>query len=111
MNKVILTGFVGQDPEIKYSPNGDAIANLSLATIKKYKKEGQTESKTTWHKIEAWKDKAELIGKYVKKGDQLYIEGKIIYKEFTDKEGKNNKQTIIRLSIIEFLNRNKNKES
>ena len=88
VNKVILVGNLGKDPEVKYLDNGVAVANFSLATTEKYKnKEGEKVSQTEWHNIVLWRGLAEVAEKYLKKGASVYIEGKIKTRKWEDKEG------------------------
>jgi len=88
INKVILVGNVGKDPEVRYLDNGTAVAQFSLATSENYKdKEGNKQSRTEWHNIVLWRGLAEIAEKYVKKGNPLYIEGKIRSRSYDDKEG------------------------
>lgn len=77
MNKVILIGHLGQDPEIKYTQSGSAVANFSLATTEKWSKDGEKREKTEWHRIVAWRKLAEIIGEWCHKGDLIMIEGKL----------------------------------
>lgn len=78
VNKVILVGSLGKDPEIKYMPNGEAVANFSMATSENWKnKEGVKQEKTEWHNIVAYRKLAEIIGEYLKKGAPVYIEGRL----------------------------------
>ena len=78
VNKVIIIGRLGKDPEIRYMPNGEAVANFSLATSETWKdKAGEKQEKTEWHNCVAYRKLAEIIGEYVKKGAMLYVEGKI----------------------------------
>ncbi len=79
LNKVTIIGRVGKDPEIRYTPTGDAIASFSIATSEKWKDKttGEVKESTEWHNITAFRKLAEIIGKYVKKGSLLYIEGKL----------------------------------
>lgn len=84
VNKAILIGNVGKDPEVKEF-NGNKLAKFSLATTKKWKKDGEPQEKTQWHNIQAWRGLAEVIEKYVKKGMKLYIEGEIEYREHDGK--------------------------
>jgi single-strand DNA-binding protein len=87
VNKVILVGNLGKDPELKYTPSGAAVANFSLATQNTFKnKDGEKE--TVWHNIVAWKQLAEICGKYLQKGKQVYIEGRITNRSWDDKDGK-----------------------
>lgn len=104
VNKVILVGRVGNDPEIKYAGNGNAIANFSLATSEKWKdKDGQKQEKTEWHKIVAFGRQAEVIGEYIKKGSQLYIEGSIQTRSWDDNDGNKRYTTEITLKMMEML--------
>lgn len=83
INKVILVGNVGKDPEVKYLDNGTAFARFTLATNETYKdKEGNKQTKTEWHNIVLWRGLAEVAEKYVKKGNPLYIEGKITNRSY-----------------------------
>ncbi len=88
VNKVILVGRVGKDPESRYLPSGEAIANLSLATSEQWKdKSGEKQEKTEWHRISFFGRLAEVVGEYVRKGSLLYIEGSISTRKYTDKDG------------------------
>lgn len=87
VNKVILVGNVGKDPEVKYSPSGTPIAKFSLATNEKYKdRSDEWQERTEWHNIVAWQRLAEIVGEYVKKGAKLYIEGKLQTSSWEDGE-------------------------
>ena len=88
VNKVILVGNVGNDPEVKYLDGGTAVAKFSLATTENYKnKAGERVSQTEWHNIVAWRHLAELTEKYIIKGKQLFIEGRITTRSWEDKDG------------------------
>ena len=88
VNKVILVGNLGKDPEVRYLDNGVAVANFSLATTENYKnKEGERVSQTEWHNIVLWRGLAEVAEKYLKKGASVYVEGKIKTRKWEDKEG------------------------
>ena len=88
VNKVILVGNLGKDPEVKYLDNGVAVANFSLATTESYKnKEGERVSQTEWHNVVLWRGLAEVAEKWLKKGSSVYIEGKIRSRKWEDKEG------------------------
>ena len=88
VNKVILIGNLGKDPQVNYLDNGVAVANFSLATTENYKnKEGDRVSQTEWHNIVLWRGLAEVAEKYLKKGSSVYIEGKIKTRKWEDKEG------------------------
>ena len=87
VNKVILVGNLGKDPEIKYTTSGTAVAKFSLATNEGYKdKSGQWQDRTEWHNIVAWQRLAEIVGEYVKKGSKVYIEGRLQTSSWDDKE-------------------------
>ena len=88
INKVILVGNLGKDPEVRHLDSGIAVANFSLATTENYKnKEGERVSQTEWHNIVLWRGLAEVAEKYLKKGANVYIEGKIKTRKWEDKEG------------------------
>ncbi len=88
LNKVTLIGNLGKDPELKYTNSGVAVATFSLATSDSWKdQEGNMQERTEWHNIVAWRKLAEICGQYLKKGSQVYIEGKIQTRSYNDKEG------------------------
>ena len=88
VNKVILIGNLGKDPEVRYLDNGVAVANFSLATTENYKnKEGERVSQTEWHNIVLWRGLAEVAEKWLKKGSSVYVEGKIRTRKWEDKDG------------------------
>ena len=88
VNKVILIGNLGKDPEVRYLDSGVAVANFSLATTESYKnKEGERVSQTEWHNVVLWRGLAEVAEKWLKKGSSVYIEGKIRSRKWEDKEG------------------------
>ena len=95
VNKVILIGNLGKDPEIRHLENGVAVANFSIATSENYKdrKTGEKVSQTEWHNIVAWRGLAEIAEKYLKKGAKVYIEGKLKTRTWQDKEGNNRYST------------------
>lgn len=87
VNKVILVGHLGKDPEVRYMSNGEAVANVSLATSENWKdKDGQKKEKTEWHHLVFYRRLAEIAGEYLKKGAQIYVEGKIQTRKWQDKE-------------------------
>ena len=88
MNKVILIGNLGRDPELKMTPSGQALARFSVATTETWKgQDGNKQSKTEWHNIVVWGKQAEIAEKYLRKGKQVMIEGRIQYREYTDQAG------------------------
>ena len=104
VNKVILMGRLGKEPEITILQSGMKVAKFSLATSESYKnKEGQKVEQTEWHNIEAWDKLAEIIEKYVGKGDLLYLEGKIKTDKWQDNEGKDRYTTKIRMLELTLM--------
>lgn len=88
MNRAILIGRVGKDPEIRYTQTGDAVASASLATSETWKdKAGDKQEKTEWHRLVFWRRTAEVVGEYVKKGDMIAVEGKLTTRKWQDKDG------------------------
>ena len=88
LNKVILIGRLGRDPETRYMPNGEAVCNFSIATDESWKdKNGQRQTRTEWHAITMYRKLAEIAGQYLKKGSQVYLEGKIQSRKYTGKDG------------------------
>lgn len=93
VNKVILVGNLGRDPEMRYMPSGDALASFSVATTDSWKdKNGQKQERTEWHRISMFGKLAEIAGEYLKKGSSVYIEGRLQTRKWQDKEG-NERQT------------------
>jgi len=89
LNKVILIGNLGKDPEVRSTPSGSKVANFSMATTERYKdKEGQQVEKTEWHRIVMWRGLAEVAEKWLKKGSTICIEGKLTTRSWDDKSGK-----------------------
>jgi len=90
VNKVTLIGNLGQDPEVRRLESGVAVAKFSVATTEKYKdRNGETQSQTEWHNVVVWRQLAELAEQYLKKGRQVYIEGKLTHRKWQDKDGNN----------------------
>ncbi len=87
VNKVILIGNLGADPEIRYTQNGVAVANLRLATTEVWKKDGEKEETTEWHRVVAFARLAEICGEYLSKGSKVYIEGRIQTRKWEDRDG------------------------
>jgi single-strand DNA-binding protein len=88
VNKVILVGTLGKDPEVRYSQAGSAIASVSLATNEKWKdKNGEMQERTEWHRVKFFGRLAEIAGEYLKKGGQCYVEGRLRTEKYTDKQG------------------------
>ena len=88
VNKIILIGNLGQDPELRYTSSGVAVASFSMATSESWKdQDGNVQEKTQWHKLVAWRKLAEIVGEYLKKGSKVYVEGRIQYRSYDDKNG------------------------
>jgi single-strand DNA-binding protein len=89
VNKVILVGHIGQDPELRYTASGEAAANVSLATSEQWKDKttGEQKEQTEWHRVSFFGKPAEIVCQYLRKGSQIYVEGKIRSKKYTDKQG------------------------
>jgi single-strand DNA-binding protein len=105
INKALIIGRLGQDPEVKFLPNGTVVANFSVATSEEWKDKdtGEKKEDTQWHKIVAWRRLAEICGEYLKKGSQCFIEGKITTRSWEDKEGTKRYTTEIVASNVQFL--------
>ena len=112
VNKVILIGNLGKDPEVRYLDNGVAVANISLATTENYKnKEGEKVSQTEWHDVVLWRGLAEVAEKYLKKGASVYIEGKIRTSKWVDKDDNNRYKTEIMADKMNMLSKSSNETS
>jgi len=99
LNKVILIGNLGRDPEIRYTQSGEPIANFTLATNEVWNdKSGQKQERTEWHRVEVFGKTAQIVRDYLTKGRQVYLEGQIRYEEWTDKDGNKRNTTRIRVS-------------
>jgi single-strand DNA-binding protein len=104
VNKVILIGNLGADPEVRFTPGGQAVANFRVATNESWTdKQGQKQERTEWHRIVVWGKLAELCGEYLKKGRQAYVEGRLQTREWTDKENKKNYTTEVVAQTVQFL--------
>jgi len=104
VNKAILVGNLGRDAEMRFTSGGTPVATVSLATTERFTdREGQKREDTQWHRIVIWGKTAETLHEYLTKGKQIYVEGRIQTREWTDKEGKQNKTTEIRADRIVLL--------
>lgn len=110
VNKVILVGNVGKDPDIKYTPSGVPVAKVSLATNEKYKdKGGEWQERTEWHNLIFWQRLAEIVGEYVKKGNKIYVEGRLKTSTWEDKQsGEKKYRTEIVVDDLVLLGANGN---
>jgi single-strand DNA-binding protein len=105
VNKIILMGNVGKDPELRYAPSGMAMCSVSLATStkRKDKSSGEYVEETQWHRLNFFDKLAEIAGQYVKKGGQIYVEGRLKYGEYTDKDGVKRQTTDVLVSEMQLL--------
>jgi len=106
VNKAILIGNLGKDPELRYTPGGQAVTNFSIATAERWKdKDGQNQQRTEWHNIVAWGRQAEVANEYLKKGSPVYIEGRIQTRSWEDKDGNKKYITEIVTRRLQLLGR------
>jgi single-strand DNA-binding protein len=105
VNKVIIVGNLGRDPELRYLPTGEAVANIAVATTDTWKDKNSGEKKeaTEWHRIVFYRKLAEIVGQYLKKGSQVYIEGRLQTRKWTDKEGVERYSTEIVADTMQML--------
>ena len=104
VNKVILVGRLGKDPETRYMTNGEAVTNATLATSENWKdKSGEKQEKTEWHNLVFYRRLAEVAGEYLKKGSMIYVDGKITTRKWQDKEGKDRYTTDIIVNEMQML--------
>lgn len=104
VNKVIIVGHLGADPEVRYTQGGSAVANFNVATSENFTdKNGERQEKTEWHRIVAWGKTAELCGEYLQKGRQVYLEGRLQTRQWDDKEGQKRFTTEIVANVVQFL--------
>src|SRR5229473_6521908 len=107
VNKVIIVGNLGADPETRYTPGGDAVTNIRVATTDKWKDKASGEMKeaTEWHRISFFGRLAEVAGEYLKKGSQVYVEGSLRTRKWQDKDGQDRYSTDIRADVMQMLGR------
>ena len=105
VNKVILIGNVGKDPEVRYMPNGNAIANLTLATSESWKDKntGETQERTEWHRVVFFRRLGEIVGEYVKKGSKIYVEGRLQTRKWQGQDGQDRYTTEIVADQMQML--------
>lgn len=104
VNKVILLGRLGQDPELKYTPGGAAVCNFSMATTEAWTdKQGQKQEKTEWHRIVVWGKLAELCNQYLAKGRQAFVEGRLQTRSWDDKDGSKRYTTEVMAATVQFI--------
>ncbi len=103
-NKITIIGNLGRDPELRYTPQGDAVCDFSVAVNdRKRDKAGEWQDVTTWFKVTFWRKQAENASKYLTKGRQVYVEGRLQVEEWTDRDGKNRTTLVIQGSELQFL--------
>ncbi|MCC2615971.1 single-stranded DNA-binding protein [Aestuariibacter halophilus] len=104
VNKVILVGNLGQDPEVRCTTNGNAVANLSIATSESWKdQQGQFQERTEWHRLTMYRRLAEVAGEYLRKGSQIYVEGKLQTRKWQDQQGQDRYTTEIIVDSMQML--------
>ena len=105
VNKVILVGNLGADPEVRYMPNGGAVANVTIATTESWKDKssGEQQEKTEWHRVVFFARLAEIVGEYLKKGSQIYVEGRLQTRKWQDKSGVDRYTTEIVANEMQML--------
>ena len=104
VNKVILVGNLGRDPEVRYAPSGDAIANITIATSEQWKdKSGEKQEKTEWHRVVFFGKQAEIVSQYLKKGSQVYIEGRLQTRKWQGQDGQDRYTTEIVADRMQML--------
>lgn len=105
VNKVIIVGNLGRDPEMRYMPNGEAVANIAVATTENWKDKNSGEKKelTEWHRVVFYRKLAEIVGQYMKKGSSVYLEGRLQTRKWTDKEGAEHYTTEIIADNMQML--------
>lgn len=104
VNKVILLGKLGRDPELRTTQSGQSVCNFSIATSEKWKdKGGESQERTEWHNIVAWAKLAEICAEYLQKGREVYVEGKLQTSKYTDKEGVERYKTEIVAQTVQFV--------
>jgi single-strand DNA-binding protein len=107
VNKVILVGNLGRDPEVRYTSSGTPVANFTMATTERWNDptSGERKEKTEWHRVVVWGKQAEIAGEYLRKGRQVYVEGSLQTREWTDREGNKRQTTEIRAQRFQMLGR------
>jgi single-strand DNA-binding protein len=103
-NKIVIVGYLGRDPEIRYTPQGTAVCNFTVATTEKKKdRAGEAQDVTTWFRISAWGRQAEVANQYLSKGRQVYVEGRLRLEEYTDRDGNRRQSLEVSATDLHFL--------
>jgi len=105
VNKVILIGNLGRDPELRYTQGGQPVCNFSIATTERWGKGDDRKEKTEWHNVVIWGKRAEVAAEYMKKGSKVYVEGRLQTRKWQDKEGNDRYTTEIVVNDFQFLDR------
>lgn len=105
MNKILIIGNVGGEPEMRYAPSGDPVTSFSVATTRRYTVEGEQREETQWFRISAWNRLAENCNQYVTKGMKVYVEGRLSVREYVTQDGQARTSLDVRASDVRFLNR------
>ncbi len=106
VNKVILIGNLGRDPEVRHTQSGTAVANFTMATTEKWNDpSGERQERTEWHRIVVWGKQADIAGEYLRKGKQVYVEGSLQTRDWTDREGNKRYTTEVRAQRFQMLGR------
>jgi single-strand DNA-binding protein len=113
INKVILIGRLGSDPEVRYTPSGVAVANFNIATSEEWKDKdsGEKKERTEWHRIVVWRRLGEICGEYLSKGRQVYVEGRLQTRDWEDRDGNKRYTTEIVATDVQFLGARDSSES
>jgi single-strand DNA-binding protein len=103
-NRITIVGYLGRDPELRYTPDGTPVCDFSVATTERRKdKSGEPQDITTWFRVTVWRRQAELAGQYLAKGKQVYVEGRLIQKEYQDRDGNTRFNLEVTASDIQFI--------
>jgi single-strand DNA-binding protein len=104
-NKITIVGYLGRDPELRYTPQGVAVCNINVATTERRKdpRSGEPQDVTTWFRVSLWRRHAELANQYLSKGKQVYIEGRLRQEEYTDRDGQKRTSLVVEATDMQFL--------
>ncbi len=111
LNKVMIIGRLGGDPQLVYMPNGAPVATMNIATDESYQKDGQKIELVEWHRVQAWNKLGELCAKYLNKGRLIYVEGKLRTRKWKDKQGRDRYSTEIVAQKVQFLEKRKDNQN